>query len=124
MELHRCASRARVAGEVSRNPMPRIHERLALARTGGLLHPDEVVESGSGAGDGSKVYLFNCECHTFEEVITQLVKAVPGMTRAAAEEIAWRVHTQGLAEVYRGGLPECERVAAILAEIGLIVQVL
>jgi len=59
MELHRCASRARVAGEVSRNPMPRIHERLALARTGGLLHPDEVVESGSGAGDGSKVYLFN-----------------------------------------------------------------
>jgi ATP-dependent Clp protease adapter protein ClpS len=46
------------------------------------------------------------------------------MTRALAEELAWRVHTNGLAEVYRGGLEECERVARILGEIGLIVQVL
>lgn len=99
-------------------------ETLALARAGSLVHPDEVVETGRGSGGASKVYLFNCDCHTFEQVIGQLVKAVPGMTRAEAEELAWRVHTQGLAEVYRGGQPECERVAAILAEIGLIVQVL
>jgi hypothetical protein len=94
------------------------------SRTGGVLLPEEVAETGTGSGGGSKVYLFNCECHTFEEVISQLVKAVPGMTRSEAEELAWRVHTQGLAEVYRGGLPECERVAGVLAEIGLIVQVL
>ncbi|HTU00722.1 MAG TPA: ATP-dependent Clp protease adaptor ClpS [Candidatus Sulfotelmatobacter sp.] len=95
-----------------------------LARSGGQVVPDEVADTDVGGGDGHKVYLFNCECHTFEQVIVQLVKAVPGMTRQAAEEIAWRVHTQGLAEVYRGGMPECERIAAILAEIGLIVQVL
>jgi hypothetical protein len=34
------------------------------------------------------------------------------------------VHTQGLAEVYRGDASECDRVARILGEIGLIVQVL
>jgi hypothetical protein len=46
------------------------------------------------------------------------------MTRPLAEELAWRVHTQGLAEVYRGSASECDRVAKILGETGLIVQVL
>jgi ATP-dependent Clp protease adaptor protein ClpS len=83
----------------------------------------EDEDIGTGGGEGHTVFLFNCECHTFEQVIAQLCKAVPGMTEPEAEEIAWRVHTQGLAEVYKGGLPECERVAKIIAEIGLIVQV-
>jgi ATP-dependent Clp protease adaptor protein ClpS len=90
----------------------------------GQVVPEEVADLGTGSGEGSKVFLFNCECHTFEEVITQLIKAVPGMTRPQAEEIAWRVHTQGLAEVYRGAASECERVAKILGETGLIVQVM
>ncbi len=83
----------------------------------------EDEDIGTGGGEGHRVFLFNCECHTFDQVIAQLCKAVPGMTEPEAKEIAWRVHTQGLAEVYKGGLPECERVAKILAEIGLIVQV-
>ncbi len=90
----------------------------------GQVVPEEETDVGTGGGEGSKVFLFNCECHTFEEVITQLIKAVPGMTRPQAEEIAWRVHTQGLAEVYRGGASECERVAKVLGETGLIVQVM
>jgi ATP-dependent Clp protease adaptor protein ClpS len=96
----------------------------ALASPVGQTAPDEVEERTTGGGEGSKVFLFNCECHTFEEVISQLIKAVPGMTRPLAEELAWRVHTQGLAEVYRGDASECDRVARILGEIGLIVQVL
>ena len=47
----------------------------------GRVAPDEVEERTTGGGEGSKVFLFNCECHTFEEVITQLLKAVPGMAR-------------------------------------------
>jgi len=104
--------------------MPLPNAATPQARTGHELLPEETADLGTGSGEGSKVYLFNCNCHTFEEVITQLMKAVPGMTRPEAEEIAWRVHTQGLAEVYRGGAVECERVARILAEIGLIVQVM
>ena len=93
-------------------------------RTSGAVVPEEAEDIGTGGGEGSKVFLFNCDCHTFEDVITQLIIAVPGMTRPLAEETAWRVHTTGLAEVYRGGAPECERVAKILGETGLIVQVL
>ena len=90
----------------------------------GQVTPEEITDRGAGSGEGSKVFLFNCECHSFEEVITQLLKAVPGMTRSLAEDLAWRVHTQGLAEVYRGGESECERVAKVLGETGLIVQVM
>lgn len=101
---------------------------LVLAgRTGsspGQTVPEAIEDLGTGSGEGSKVFLFNCECHSFEDVITQLLKAVPGMTRPLAEELAWRVHTQGMAEVYRGSPAECDRVAKVLGETGLIVQVL
>ncbi len=97
---------------------------ISVGASSGRVVPEEETATRSGGGEGSKVFLFNCECHTFDEVISQLLKAVPGMTRPLAEELAWRVHTQGLAEVYRGGAADCERVAAILGETGLIVQVL
>ena len=74
----------------------------------------EDQDTGIGGGEGHTVFLFNCECHSFEEVIAQLCKAVPGMTEPEAEEIAWRVHTQGLAEVNEGGRDECDRVAKII----------
>jgi ATP-dependent Clp protease adaptor protein ClpS len=90
----------------------------------GRTAPEEVTDLGTGGGEGSKVFLFNCDCHSFEEVITQLLKAVPGMTRPLAEELAWRAHTHGLAEVHRGSASECDRVARVLGETGLIVQVL
>jgi ATP-dependent Clp protease adaptor protein ClpS len=108
-----CGRRQRFAGLALASPAPA--QQVA---------PEEVTDLGTGGGEGSKVFLFNCECHSFEEVITQLLKAVPGMTRALAEELAWRVHTQGLAEVYRGSAAECDRVAKVLGETGLIVQVL
>jgi ATP-dependent Clp protease adaptor protein ClpS len=95
-----------------------------LAVAGGKAAPQETEDRTVGGGEGSKVFLFNCECHTFDEVITQLLKAVPGMTRTLAEELAWRVHTSGLAEVYRGGGSDSDRVAKILGETGLIVQVM
>ncbi|MFA5026924.1 MAG: hypothetical protein WC713_03545 [Candidatus Methylomirabilota bacterium] len=91
---------------------------------GGGSVPEETLDRGAGGGDGHKVFLFNCHCHSFAEAIGQLLKAVPGMTAALAEALAWQVHTNGLAEVYRGGCEECDRVARILGETGLIVQVL
>ncbi len=88
------------------------------------MAPEEVADLETGHGEGSKVFLFNCECHSFEDVITQLLKAVPGMTRTLAEELAWRAHTQGMVEVFRGGPTECDRVAKVLGETGLVVQVI
>jgi ATP-dependent Clp protease adapter protein ClpS len=66
--------------------------------------------------------LHNCECHTFEQVVRQLQKAI-GCTEAEGWEIAWRVHNSGKAVVKVGPEPECVRVGNILASIGLVVTV-
>jgi len=66
--------------------------------------------------------LHNCDCHTFEQVVRQLQKAIA----CSAEEgwkIAWQVHTAGRAVVKVGPEPECVRVGNVLAAIGLIVTV-
>jgi len=67
-------------------------------------------------------FLWNCDCHTFEQVANQLVKAI-ACSYDEGMAIAWRVHTEGKADVRVGPRAECERVARVLAEIGLQVTV-
>jgi ATP-dependent Clp protease adapter protein ClpS len=62
--------------------------------------------------------LWNCDCHTFEQVARQLVRAI-GCSYDEGMATAWRVHQDGRAVVRVGARSECERVAAILREIGL-----
>ena len=66
--------------------------------------------------------LWNCDCHTFEQVASQLVKAI-ACSHDDGMAIAWRVHNDGKAVVRVGPRGECERVARVLAEIGLKVSV-
>jgi len=66
--------------------------------------------------------LHNCDCHTFEDVVKQLIKAF-ACSEDRAWEIAWEVHTTGKAVVKVGSETECVRVGNILAATGLIVTV-
>ena len=66
--------------------------------------------------------LHNCDCHTFEDVVKQLIKAI-GCSEDRAWEIAWEVHNTGKAVVKVGPETECVRVGNILAAIGLVVTV-
>jgi ATP-dependent Clp protease adapter protein ClpS len=66
--------------------------------------------------------LHNCDCHTFEQVVRQLQKAI-ACTEAKGWEIAWQVHNTGKAVVKAGPETECVRVGNILASIGLVVTV-
>jgi ATP-dependent Clp protease adaptor protein ClpS len=68
------------------------------------------------------VDLFNDDIHTFEEVITQLMKAT-ACTQGKAEDLAWTVHREGKAPVFEGDLPGCLRVVSVLGEIGLVTQI-
>lgn len=72
--------------------------------------------------DAYRVILFNDDVHTFDEVIFQIIKAVR-CTRAKAEKHTWEVHTRGSSIVFRGSLPECLRVSAILEEIELATEI-
>lgn len=84
--------------------------------------PETTTTSGSGLGEPFKVILYNDDFHTFEEVIGQLRKAT-GCGRTKAESIAWEAHTKGKAIAYAGGFEKCQRVADILREIKLRVEI-
>jgi ATP-dependent Clp protease adapter protein ClpS len=86
----------------------------------------EVKKTGepadSGRDTGWHVVLFNCECHSFEQVEAILLKAVR-CSLAQARAFSWEVHSQGSCIVYQGALERCEAVADVIGSIGLLVKV-
>jgi ATP-dependent Clp protease adaptor protein ClpS len=70
----------------------------------------------------AKVILYDDDWHTFDEVINQLMKAL-GCDYATAEKYTIEVHTKGKAVVFEGDFEEALKVAAILEEIDLSVEV-
>ncbi len=81
---------------------------------------DDVVEEA--VSPPWMTILHNCECHTFEQVVKQLQKAI-ACSEAEGWELAWQVHNTGKAVVKIGPEAECVRVGNILASIGLVVTV-
>ncbi|MDZ7343511.1 MAG: ATP-dependent Clp protease adaptor ClpS [candidate division KSB1 bacterium] len=77
---------------------------------------------GTRIGDPWKVILFNDDIHTFDEVIVQLQKAT-GCSVQRAEQIAYEAHTKGKAIAFSGEFNDCFRVAGVLREIQLIVEI-
>jgi ATP-dependent Clp protease adaptor protein ClpS len=75
-----------------------------------------------GIQEPAKVILFNDEIHTFDEVISQIIKAIR-CAREKAEGLAWEVHNNGKAVVYTGELTRCVRVSSVLEEIQLMTQI-
>ncbi|HEY3283273.1 MAG TPA: ATP-dependent Clp protease adaptor ClpS [Armatimonadota bacterium] len=67
------------------------------------------------------VVLYNCDCHTFDDVILQLQKAT-GCSLQEAELIAEEAHMLGRAIAFSGEADDCERVATVLRSIGLQVE--
>ena len=67
------------------------------------------------------VILYNCDCHSFDEVILQLQKAT-GCSIEKAGAIAEEAHVVGRAIAYSGEVEECERVASVLRSVKLQVE--
>ena len=72
--------------------------------------------------EACRVVLFNDNEHSFDEVISQLIKAIKCSHRQA-EQHAWQVHTRGRSIVYIGALHNCLQVSAILEEIVLKTEI-
>ncbi|MCI0697870.1 ATP-dependent Clp protease adaptor ClpS [candidate division KSB1 bacterium] len=77
---------------------------------------------GTRIGEPWKVILYNDDIHTFDEVILQLQKALK-CSAQRAEKIAFEAHNRGKAIAFSGEFDECFRVAGILREIQLIVEI-
>jgi ATP-dependent Clp protease adaptor protein ClpS len=83
----------------------------------------EDIQTGSGTGFESRVVVFNCDCHTYQQVIDLFCRFIPGMTSAKAFELAYRIDHEGEAIVYTGATEQAEDIAAKLAGGGLRVAV-
>ena len=95
---------------------------MALVVASKSLHGQAVPTDRSTRGMGWKTILFNCDCHSFQEVAVQLMKAIRcDYSRGMA--LANVVHHTGSATVYSGHRERCEAVASVLEDIRLRVQV-
>jgi len=87
----------------------------------------EITEEETGLGTGkdfeAEVIVYNCDCHTYQQVIDLFCRFIPGMNSSKAFELAWRIDHQGHAQVYQGSRKMAETIAAKLAEGGLRVKV-
>jgi len=85
----------------------------------------EITESEdekTNINDGSRVILFNDDWHTFEEVISQIIKATK-CSFVEARDKTFEVHVNGKAVVFTGEMTDCLKVSAILEEILLHTQI-
>lgn len=83
----------------------------------------EGVKPGSGTEFESRVVVFNCDCHTYQQVIELFCRFIPGMTSTRAFELAYRIDHDGEAIVFTGTTEQAEHIAAKLAGGGLRVAV-
>jgi ATP-dependent Clp protease adaptor protein ClpS len=86
---------------------------------------EEAIEPGGLSAERTAgpwvVILYNCDCHSFEEVILQLQKAT-GCSLEEADLIAMEAHIRGRVIAYTGEAVDCERVAGVLRSIRLQVE--
>jgi ATP-dependent Clp protease adaptor protein ClpS len=83
----------------------------------------EDIKTGIGSGFEARVVVFNCDCHTYQQVIDLFCRFIPGMTATKAFELAYRIDHEGEAVVYSGATEQAEGIAAKLAGGGLKVVV-
>src|SRR5256885_17031997 len=82
--------------------------------------PETEVEETTGAEVAPPwmTILHNCDCHTFEQVVKQLQKAI-ACSEAEGWDIAWQVHNTGKAVEKIAAEAECVRRRHIPAPVGL-----
>ena len=74
------------------------------------------------SADGYHVVLYNDDFHAFDDVVRQVQKAT-GVSTEDAFAVTMEAHETGRAVCYRGPHDACMKVAEILREIGLHVEI-
>ena len=87
----------------------------------------EITEEETGLSTGrdfeAEVIVYNCDCHTYQQVISLFCQIIPGMTPPRAFELAWRIDHEGSARVFQGDQKQAHGIAKQLAAGGLRVEV-
>jgi ATP-dependent Clp protease adaptor protein ClpS len=81
--------------------------------------PTETASIDTSADLNARVIVFNCDCHSYEQVIALFCQHIPGMNSTRAFELAWKIDHDGEAIVFAGSLEQAEEIAGKLAGGGL-----
>ena len=81
-----------------------------------------VEEEDISIGLKSKVILYNDDWHSFDEVISQIIKAIKCSNTEAGKK-AIETHVNGKAVIFSGEFKDCLRVSSVLEEIALHTQI-
>lgn len=82
----------------------------------------EAPTTGNRTEDAYHVILYNDDLHAFDDVVRQVQKAT-GVSTEEAFAITMQAHETGRALCYAGSHDACTKVAEILREIGLHVEI-
>lgn len=90
-----------------------------------LNRPEASEDLSTKTSDGveSRVVVYNCDCHTYQQVISLFCQFIPGMNSTRAFELAWKIDHEGQAVVFTGSTKEAEEIGKALAGGGLRVAV-
>lgn len=83
----------------------------------------ETTSTGVGNALEARVVVYNCDCHTYQQVIDLFCECIPGMNSSKAFELAWKIDHDGEAVVFAGSWKQAEEIAKKLASGGLRVSV-
>jgi ATP-dependent Clp protease adapter protein ClpS len=88
-----------------------------------IIERPELQEDGPGTGSpGWIVTVYDNDYNTEDEVILVLIKATACSLDEARME-TWEIHNLGKSVVHHGEADECGNVAAVIAQIGIRVEV-
>jgi ATP-dependent Clp protease adaptor protein ClpS len=90
-----------------------------------VVTPETTTDEHTTTGDGleARVIVYNCNCHTYQQVISLFCEVIPGMNPTKAFELAWRIDHEGSAMVFNGEPETAEGIAKHLAGGGLRVAI-
>jgi ATP-dependent Clp protease adapter protein ClpS len=88
-----------------------------------IIQKPEIQEDGPGTGrPGWIVTVYDNDYNTVDEVVRVLIRATACSLEEAKME-TWEVHHLGKSVVHHGEADECGDVAAVIAQIGIRVEV-
>ncbi|HEY0867694.1 MAG TPA: ATP-dependent Clp protease adaptor ClpS [Fimbriimonas sp.] len=96
--------------------------RLIGASAPGTIQRPEIEDIDSTGGHGWIVTVFDNDKNTWEEVMWILMFAT-GCDEQEAYTETWEVHHLGRSVVHHAGESECRRVARVIRQIGIRVEV-
>ncbi len=96
---------------------------LMASKTVAVPSTQETTNLGTGKDFEAEVIVFNCDCHTYQDVITLFCQILPGMTPPKAFELAWQIDHQGSASVFQGAIQQADHIGNKLASGGLRIEV-